>query len=116
MKAFSRGEFVSAGRRIPKGRVVEVGQIAAHLGYRAGAARWGRHEAGCPRICLATGWSTPRAGISLGAIVGSMLTQRLPIAQERRAGTAVDGSGLRQHRWAGPGRTRLVSSPGAQRL
>jgi alkylated DNA nucleotide flippase Atl1 len=56
-----------------------------------------------------------QGGISLRRNVGSMLTQRLLLEQEgvpvRRGRIR-----LRQHRWAGPGRTRRLSVAALERL
>jgi len=87
-------------RRVPRGRVVTYGQVAALLG-RPGAARAvGRAMRICPpgvpwhRVLNASG------GISLRANVSGMVTQRILLERE---GVAVRRGrvALRRHRWRG---------------
>lgn len=90
-------------RRVPAGRVVTYGQVAALLGVRGAARAVGaamrRCGAGVPwhRVVNASG------GISWRQPVDGMLTQRLRLEQEgvvlRRGRVS-----LSRHRWMGPSR------------
>ena len=91
--------------RIPRGRVVTYGQIAALLGRPRAARAVGRALRGCPsdlpwhRVVNAEG------GISVRARVSSTLTQRIVLEQEGvafRRGRVV----LRVHAWRRRGRSR----------
>jgi methylated-DNA-protein-cysteine methyltransferase-like protein len=92
-------------RRVPRGRVVTYGQVAAQLG-RAGAARAvGAAMRACPddvpwhRVVNAVG------GISRRRRADGMLTQRIRLEQEGvrfRRGRVV----LARHRWRGGGERR----------
>jgi methylated-DNA-protein-cysteine methyltransferase-like protein len=85
-------------RRIPRGRVLTYGEIAARLGWPRGARMVGHAMRVCPpdipwhRVVNAQG------GISLRAPVSGMLTQRIRLEQEGvalRAGRVP----LRLYRW-----------------
>lgn len=114
MKAFHSAVYRLVGR-IPKGQVATYGQIAALLGYPRAARAVGQAMKQVPghlpwhRVVNAQG------GISLRRNMGSMLTQRLLLEQEgvpvRRGRIR-----LRQHRWAGPGRTRRLNIAALERL
>lgn len=107
MNAFDRAvhRLVS---RIPQGRVVTYGQIAALLGVPRAARAVGDAMKRCPQ---GTGvpWHrvlNARGGISLRANVSGMITQRILLEREGipvRSGRV----NLRQFRWAGPSRAIL---------
>jgi methylated-DNA-protein-cysteine methyltransferase-like protein len=85
-------------RRIPRGRVVTYGQLAALLDRPRAARAVGRALGGCPpdlpwhRVVNARGGISPRARMS------SVLTQRIRLEAE---GIALPGGRvrLRQYRW-----------------
>ncbi|MGH7385454.1 MAG: MGMT family protein [Candidatus Rokuibacteriota bacterium] len=114
MKKFHAAVYRLVGR-IPKGQVATYGQIAALLGYPRAARAVGQAMRHVPphlpwhRVVNAQG------GISLRGNVGSMLTQRLLLEQE---GVSVRRGRirLRQHRWAGPERTRRLAIAALERL
>jgi methylated-DNA-protein-cysteine methyltransferase-like protein len=85
-------------RRIPRGRVLTYGEIAAQLGRPRAARQVGHAMRVCPphlpwhRVVNAQGGISPRAPMS------GMLTQRIRLEQE---GVALRGGRvpLRQYRW-----------------
>ena len=103
--------------RIPRGRVVTYGQIAALLGAPRAARAVGYAMKRCPQ-----GERLPwhrvlnaRGGISLRANVSSMLTQRIlleregiPLRHER--------VNLGRYRWTSPRRLARLKLPALQRL
>jgi methylated-DNA-protein-cysteine methyltransferase-like protein len=101
--------------RIPRGQVVTYGQIAALLGYPRAARAVGQ---AMKRVPAHLPWHrvvNAHGGISLRSNVGSMLTQRLLLAQE---GVTVRRGRirLREHRWAGPRRGRPLAIAALERL
>lgn len=92
-------------RRVPRGRVVTYGQVAAWLGRARSARAVGGAMGACPanvpwhRVVNAAG------GISRRRREGGMLTQRIRLEQEGvrfRRGRVV----LANHRWQGRGEAR----------
>ena len=89
-------------RRIPRGRVITYGAIAARLGRPRGARAVGQAMRDCPadipwhRVVNAQGGISPRRRMS------GMLTQRILLVQE---GVPFRGGRvpLRTHRWPGRG-------------
>lgn len=85
-------------RRIPRGRVVTYGQVAALLGRPRAARAVGRALGGCPpdlpwhRVVNARGGISPRGRLS------SVLTQRIRLEAE---GIPLRGGRVRlpQYRW-----------------
>ena len=114
MKAFHAAVYRLVGR-IPKGQGATYGQIAALLGYPRAARAVGQAMKQVPAHLPWHRVVNAQGGISLRRNVGSMLTQRLLLEQEgvpvRRGRIR-----LRQHRWAGPGRTRRLSIAALERL
>jgi methylated-DNA-protein-cysteine methyltransferase related protein len=102
-------------RRVPRGRVVTYGQIAALLGYPRAARAVGQAMRGCPPSLPWHRVVNARGGISLRGNVGSMLTQRILLEQEgvrvRRGRLALD-----RYRWAGRGRARRLRLAALERL
>ena len=114
MKGFDTAVYRLVAR-IPRGRVVTYGQIAALLGYPRSARAVGRAMKHAPghlpwhRVVNAQG------GISRRANVGGMLTQRVLLEQEgvvARRGRIR----LREHRWTGPRRGRPLAVAALERL
>jgi methylated-DNA-protein-cysteine methyltransferase-like protein len=97
---FSAAVYRLVGR-IPRGRVVTYGEIAARLGRPRAARRVGQALRVCPphlpwhRVVNAQGGISPRAPMS------GMLTQRIRLEQE---GVTLRGGRvcLRQYRWHRP--------------
>jgi methylated-DNA-protein-cysteine methyltransferase related protein len=102
-------------RRVPRGRVVTYGQIAARLGYPRAARAVGQAMRDCPPSLPWHRVVNARGGISLRGNVGSMLTQRILIEQEgvrvRRGRLALD-----RYRWTGRGRARPLRLAALERL
>jgi methylated-DNA-protein-cysteine methyltransferase-like protein len=90
-------------RRIPRGRVVTYGQIAALLGYPGAARAVGGAMKRCPARVPWQRVVNHRGGISLRANVSGMVTQRILLEREGISfrGGWVD---LRQYRWTSPRR------------
>ena len=84
--------------RIPRGRVVTYGQIAAALGRPRGARAVGQAMRRCPAIIPWHRVVNARGGISLRAPMSGMVTQRLRLEAE---GVALRAGRVRlgQHRW-----------------
>ncbi len=101
--------------RIPKGRVVTYGQIAAQLGYPRAARAVGYAMKHVPAHLPWHRVVNAQGGISLRANVGNMLTQRLLLEQE---GVTVRRGRIRlqQYRWPGPGRARPLPIAALERL
>jgi methylated-DNA-protein-cysteine methyltransferase-like protein len=85
-------------RRIPRGRVVMYGQVAALLGRPRAARAVGRALAGCPDDVPWHRVVNARGGISRRPRLASMLTQRLRL--EAEAVRLTNGRvSLGRHRW-----------------
>jgi methylated-DNA-protein-cysteine methyltransferase related protein len=114
MKRFHAAVYALV-RRVPRGRVVTYGQIAARLGYPRAARAVGQAMRDCPPTLPWHRVVNARGGISLRGNVGSMLTQRILLEQEgvrvRRGRLALD-----RYRWTGRGRTRPVGLAALERL
>jgi methylated-DNA-protein-cysteine methyltransferase-like protein len=88
-------------RRIPRGRVLTYGEIAARLGRPRGARRVGQAMRVCPSHLPWHRVVNAQGGISLRAPMSGMLTQRIRLEQEGislRAGRVP----LRHYRWRAP--------------
>jgi methylated-DNA-protein-cysteine methyltransferase-like protein len=101
-------------RRIPPGRVVTYGQIAALLGRPRAARAVGRAMRACPgdvpwhRVVNASG------GISVRARMESMVTQRMLLIRE---GVALRNGRVRltRHRWRPTGRAAVTATAACTR-
>jgi methylated-DNA-protein-cysteine methyltransferase-like protein len=85
-------------RRIPRGRVVTYGQLAAALGRPRAARAVGRAMGGCPPDIPWHRVVNARGGISRRARMSGMVTQRLRLEAE---GVVVRGGRVRlaRHQW-----------------
>ena len=85
-------------RRVPRGRVVTYGQLAATLGVPRGARAVGQAMHHCPAGVPWHRVVNGRGGISPRGNLGSMMSQRLLLEGEgiRFQGDRVD---LARHRW-----------------
>lgn len=114
MRAFHAAVYRLVGR-IPKGQVATYGQLAALLGYPRAARAVGQAMKQVPAHLPWHRVVNAQGGISLRSNVGGMLTQRLRLEQEgvrvRRGRVR-----LRDHRWAGPERSRRSSIAALERL
>jgi methylated-DNA-protein-cysteine methyltransferase-like protein len=85
-------------RRIPRGRVLTYGEIAARVGRPGGARAVGQAMRACPSELPWHRVVNARGGISARARQSGMVTQRIRLEQEGvafRAGRVV----LARHRW-----------------
>jgi methylated-DNA-protein-cysteine methyltransferase-like protein len=88
--------------RIPRGRVVTYGQLAAAVGRPRGARAVGQAMRQCPPNLPWHRVVNARGGISRRARMSGMVTQRLRLEAE---GIAVRGGRVRlgRHQWRRPG-------------
>ncbi len=110
---FDRAVFALV-RRVPPGRVVTYGQVAALLGAPRAARAVGYAMARCPPGVPWYRVINARGGISLRANVGSMVNQQLLLEAEgvRFGRGRVD---LCRYRWRGR-RARAARAPAAGHL
>jgi methylated-DNA-protein-cysteine methyltransferase-like protein len=111
---FHRAVFAMV-RRIPRGRVMTYGQIAALLGAPRAARAVGYAMRHCPEDVPWHRVVNAQGGISLRANVSGMLTQRIRLEQERvvvKHGRVA----LVRYRWQGPPRSRPLALAALQRL
>src|SRR5262249_7410205 len=101
--------------KIPRGRVMTYGQIAAILGWPRAARAVGQAMRHCPADVPWHRVVNAQGGISLRANVDSMLTQRVFLEQEgervRRGRIGRD-----RYRWRGPRTWKRLDMPALARL
>lgn len=105
------GEFAAAVhrlvRRIPRGRVMTYGEIAARLGRPRGARAVGHVMRHCSPDLPWHRVVNARGGISVRARMSGMVTQRIRLEQE---GVVFRGGRvpLRRYAWLAVGRSSLI--------